>query len=122
MGDEINEADGVAVTGRHRDVPAETVLERVGQRHGSVGDQARQRRAGKDLGDRADPHHRLAVGLLVDVVGDLAEAHHGGVAVPDHAEDKAGDAAVEVENRAGQLDRLMEQRIVCRTRGQRQRG
>ena len=61
VGDEIDEAHGFAVTARHLHVPAEVLLDGIGQGDGAPDRFRGKDGAGKGLRDRTDAEDRLAV-------------------------------------------------------------
>src|SRR5262245_62953669 len=81
VSNEIDEPDLLAVLDRDFHVPPEPFLERVGEFHGAVSDEARQYRAGECLGDRTDPQQRLAIRSKAALRPDLAKPGNRGFAV-----------------------------------------
>ena len=123
VGGEIDEAHGFAVTGRHLHVPAEVLLEGIGQ-----GDGARHRLRGKDgagkgLRDRTDAEDRLAVrGGGVRSGERLAETGNGAFTIAHGADDEARYLVPHKGHHSGEFHGLLEQPILRRrTRGERGR-
>jgi hypothetical protein len=115
---EVDEPNLLPVLLRDLHVPAETLLQRIGKAHEPVADQTCQYLTGECLGNRADPHERLAVGRLVGLCAHLAESGNRRFAVSDRTDDKGRHLRLQKKHRTGEFDRLIEQ-LVLRLRPRR---
>jgi hypothetical protein len=74
----------------------------------------RQHQASEGLGDRPDPHERVAVGRRAAGAGTLAEAFYGNLAVTNDGDDEGGHFVLDEEHLAFEPDHLVEERIGSR--------
>jgi len=94
MGHEVDKCDLMPIPGRNGHIPADPVLQTVGEPDGPVRRQAGENLTRERFGQRTDTEHRLAVWRLPGAVGGFAKAEHGRLAVAHNADDEGGDPSL----------------------------
>lgn len=111
---EVDQPDLLAVALRNLHVPADPVLQPIGEGDRAVRDHGGKRGAAEHFGDRADAHEGVAIWLLVAAVGDLAKAAHRGFAVADDADNQPRHLRLQIDEGAGEIGCFVEQFVGAR--------
>ncbi len=98
MRGQIAQRDGAAALAsdredRHGDIMGSELLQGVGERYASIGNQLHQQVRGHNLGQRAKTYERVSVGLPVRARRGLTIALHPRLMAADNHDDHAGGAA-----------------------------
>jgi len=91
LGNEVDNPDWMALPLGQLDVVAEPVLQSVGEMQLAIKHHAGEDFTAKYLADRTDAKHRVSIGCLASLVGDVSEAGKGGLTIAYRNEDQAGD-------------------------------
>lgn len=117
MGREVDQPDRMSILLGQRDLVAEPVLQSIGELQLAVEHHAGEHLAAKHLADGADAKHRIGIGRLVALVGDLAKTGEGHLAAAYRNEDEARDLGIEIGQCAREVDRFVESSAIALPQG-----